>query len=540
MSAVPTPAVATGSTRATGGRRWLALGAIALAVSLVIMDATIANVALPVVIEDIHLTATEAQWMNAIYALVFAGLILTSGRLGDLYGRRRLLLLGLALFGVASLFAGSADSGTALIAARFAQGLGAAAIFPSTLSTINAMFTGRDRGIAFAVYGAMIGGMAALGPLVGGWLATDVSWRWAFWLNLPFVVVAGVGTLLLVPETRDVLARRGLDPVGVALASVGMAAVVFGLIESSTYGWVRQDDGALSPVIVTLVAGALLIGVFVLVEQARARAGRVVLVDLGLFRLRTLRYGAIAALVVALGEFGLLFALPLLLQGAMGYDALGTGWLMVALAGGTFATSGLTPRLTERLGQRTVVRAGLFLEAVAVGGLALVLPAGSAVIAGLLFVYGTGVGLATAQLTSVMLSEVPIAQSGEASGLQSTVRQLGSALGVALLGGLLIGNLGSGLADSLSGTSMPAAQQAQVVRVVKQSAGAAIPALEHQPGLAAAAAPAREAMVSAAKETTGLAAGVLALGLLATLALPAERRDEEADAPEPVTADRRG
>jgi predicted MFS family arabinose efflux permease len=279
--------------------------------------------------------------------------------------------------------------------------------------------------------------------------------------------------------------------------------------------------------------------VFVAVERWRADSGRVVLVDLGLFRLKTLRYGAIAALVVALGEFGLLFALPLLLQGAMGFDALGTGWLMVALAIGTFIISGATPRLTERFGQRTVVRTGLFLEAVAVGGLALVLPAGGWVIAGLLFVYGTGVGLATAQLTSVMLSDVPVAQSGEASGLQSTVRQLGSALGVALLGGLLIGNLGTGFASALAETHVPAAQQAKVVQIVKQSAGAAIPALEHDPQTAAVAPLAKSAMISAAKETTGLASGVLLIGLIATLALPGERRDEEAAEAEPATAARR-
>jgi MFS family permease len=367
--------------------------------------------------------------------------------------------------------------------------------------------------------------MAALGPLVGGWLATDVTWRWAFWLNVPFVVIAGVGALVHVPETRDASARRGLDMTGVVLASVGMAAIVFGLIESSTYGWIRQEDGSPSPVVVTLAAGLLLMIVFVVVEQRRARAGQVVLVDLDLFRLPTLRYGAIAALVVALGEFGLLFALPLLLQGAMGYDALGTGWLMVALAAGTFFISGLTPRLTERLGQRAVVRIGLLLEAVAVGGIALTLPTGGSVIAALLFLYGTGVGLATAQLTSVMLTEVPVAQSGEASGLQSMVRQLGSALGVALLGGLLIGNLGTRLADSLSTTSMPPAQQQQVVHVVKQSAGAAIPGLEQQPALAAAAQLAKDAMITTAKQTTGLASGVLVLGLLATLALPPDRRN---------------
>lgn len=161
-------------------RRWWAMAAIALGVSLVIMDATIVNVALPVVIKDLGLNATEAQWMNAVYALVFAALMLTSGRLADLYGRKLLFVCGMVTFGVGSLLAGSALGPIMLILARLVQGVGAAAILPSTLSTINAMFSGRERGIAFALYGSTIGGMAAVGPLVGGWLATDVSWRWAF------------------------------------------------------------------------------------------------------------------------------------------------------------------------------------------------------------------------------------------------------------------------------------------------------------------------------------------------------------------------
>ena len=519
-----TPPGAATEAKAAHPRRWMALAFLALAVALVIMDATIANVALPVVIKDIGLSATQAQWMNAVYALVFAGLILTAGRLGDLFGRRLLFVSGLVIFGAASLAAGAADNGTMLIAARFVQGLGAALVFPTTLSTINALFHGKDRNVAFAVYGATIGGMAAVGPLVGGWLATDVTWRWAFWLNLPFVVIALVGALVAVPETRDTSLVRGVDLPGVALASVGMAAIVFGLIESSQYGWIRQPDGSLSPVVVSLVTGLALVTLFTVVERRRERADRIVLVHLGLFSLRSLRYGSLAALIVSLGEFGMLFTLPLVLQGAMGYDALGTGWLILALAGGTFLISGLTSRLTARIGERAVVRIGLLLEVVAVAGIALALPRGGGVLAVLLFVYGAGVGLATAQLTNVMLSEVPVAYSGEGSGLQSTARQLGSALGVALLGGLLIGSLGTGFASALEQRGVPEPARASVVAVVHDSAGAAIPSLGKDPNTAGVLPLAQDAMVSAAKKATGVAAGVLALGLLATFALPGDRR----------------
>ncbi len=350
--------------------RWWALAAVALGVSLIIMDATVVNVALPVIIEDLGLSATEAEWMNAIYSLLFAALLLTVGRVGDLYGRRRIFAVGMAVFVLASIAAGAAGSAAVLIGARLVQGVGAAMILPATLSTLNAVFVGRERAIAFAVWGSTIGGMAAVGPLVGGWLTTDVSWRWAFWLSVPvgLAVLAGIATV--VPETRDETAGRGLDWGGVVLSSVGMGAIVFALIESRTYGWWRQDSGAISPVPVALAGGVALMVAFVALQRARRRAGRVVLVDLRLLGIRSFRYGSIAALIVALGEFGLIFTLPLLLQNALGYSALGTGWLIVSLAVGTFLVSGATPELTAALGGRTVVRIGLALEAVAVGGLA--------------------------------------------------------------------------------------------------------------------------------------------------------------------------
>lgn len=503
-------------------RQWLAMGTLSLGVSLVIMDATIVNVALPVVIEDLGLDASGAQWMNAIYSLVFASLMLTVGRLGDLHGRRRLYAIGLAVFMAASLVAGAATGPAMLIGARLVQGLGAAMVLPSTLSTLNAMFHGRARGIAFAIWGSTIGGMAAVGPLVGGWLATDVSWRWAFWLNIPFGLLALVGIARTLEETRDTALARGSDVPGVLLSSLGLAGVVFGLIEGEYYGWWTTASGGLSPVPVALGGGLVLVGTFVAVERRRVRTGKVALVDLGLLRLRSFRYGVVAALIVALGEFGLLFTLPLLLQGALGYSALGTGWLLVWLALGTFLVSAATPRLAAQLGQTTVVRVGLALEAVAIGGLALTMSTSvaGAVVAAWLFLYGVGVGMATAQLTSVILVDVPVAESGQASGFQTTVRQLGSALGVALLGGLLIGTMTSQTTDRLAASGLPADVQAQVVALVHETAGAGIPLLAANPATAAAAAAAQAALVQASRVTTGIAAGVVLLGLAATFALP--------------------
>lgn len=225
--------------------RWWALATVALGVSLIIMDATVVNVALPVVISDLGLTSTQAEWMNSIYSLMFAVLLLTLGRVGDLYGRRRLFAAGMVVFAVSSVFAGAAQSGTMLVGARLVQGVGAAMILPGTLATVNALFVGKERAIAFAVWGSTIGGMAAVGPLVGGWLTTNVSWRWAFWLNIPISLLVLVGIFRAVPETRDPTTRPGLDVVGVLLSVLGLGGIVFALIEGREYGWWLQDSGAL-------------------------------------------------------------------------------------------------------------------------------------------------------------------------------------------------------------------------------------------------------------------------------------------------------
>ncbi len=499
--------------------RWWAMAAIALGTSLIIMDATIANVALPVVIEDLGMSATEAQWVSAVYALVFASLMLTSGRLGDLFGRKLMFVAGMVVFMASSLVVGGATAPMMLLAGRLAQGVGAAMVLPATVSTINAMFIGKDRSIAFAIYGSAIGGMAAVGPLLGGWLATDVSWRWAFWLNIPFGLITLYLAVRYMVETRDPKLHRGVDLLGTALATVGLAAIVFGLVESSQYGWIRQDDGTISPVIIALIAGVVLMVAWVFVEHNRGRRGLVTQSHLGLWRITNFRNGALASMVISLGEFGMLFTLPLVLQGAMGYSALGTGWLVLVLAVGTFLMSAAVPQLTSRIGARRVVQIGVLVEAVAVAGLALALP-GSAWSLGIcLFVYGLGVGMATAQVTNVSLAEVPVGLSGEASGMLTTLRQIGSALGVALLGGLLITSLSQGTDTRLEAAGIPETVRAPLVQVVHESIGAAIPSLKADPRTAKAGDLAAEALVEAARLSTGVASGILLLGFLSTLAL---------------------
>ena len=236
-------------------KRWVGLVFISLGVALIIVDSTIVNVAIPSIINDIGITSTQAQWVQEIYTLVFAALLLVGGRLADQYGRRRLFLLGTVIFAGASVLAALAGDGTQLIAARAVQGLGGALMLPTSLSLLNANFRGRDRGVAFGIWGATIGGTAALGPLLGGWLTTSYSWRWAFGINIPLGLLVIVGLLLLVPESKDPSGQRGADWLGAVLSAVGFGGIVFGLIEGRTYGWLATTKLVLAVVGVASACG---------------------------------------------------------------------------------------------------------------------------------------------------------------------------------------------------------------------------------------------------------------------------------------------
>lgn len=512
---------------ATGRRRWLGMVVISLGVSLIVVDATIVNVMLPRIVTDLRLTTTGAEWVNSIYALVFAALLIPFGRAGDAYGRKRLFLAGTVVFVLASVAAASAGGGGALIGSRLAQGVGAAMILPATLSTVNATFHGRDRAVAFGIWGSLIGGMAALGPLFGGWLATSYGWRWAFGVNLPIGLAIVVGGLLLMPETRDAHADRRIDVPGTLLSAFGLAAIVFALIEGQRYGWWTLTrpfswPTGLSPVPIAFAAGAFAIALLLLVEKTRARAGRPVVLDLELFRIPDFRRGNAAASLISVGELGLLFALPLFLQNVHGNSPLQVSVAILPLAVGTFLTGGFAARLSRRIGPARMLQFGMALEVVAVLLIGVTTHADTTGfdLAPWMFVYGIGLGMTSAQLTRIVLRDVPPARAGLASGTQSTARQVGSALGIALIGAVFATSLSHAMSYRV-----PGGQGAAYASELRESAGTFAQRLRHTDPEASRAAD--ESLAIATQRAAYVTAGLLFVGLLLTLRLGGSRDPQE-------------
>ncbi|MEW2352697.1 MFS transporter [Spirillospora sp. NPDC029432] len=529
-------------------RRRLGLVVISLGVSLIVVDATIVGVLLPRIVAGLGMTTSDAEWVTSVYSLVFAALLIPFGRAGDLFGRRRLFVLGTAVFTLASVVAAAAGDGSALIGARALQGVGAAMVLPAALSTVNAMFTGRERAAAFGTYGAMIAGMAGLGPLIGGAIASAADWRWAFGVNLPLGLALIAGALALMPETRPERpgtggrrALREIDWAGGVLAALGFGALVCGLIEGQTYGWwtatrvfhtgpFSWPEGALSPVPVVIGLGAVLLAALVVVERARAAAGRPVMLDLALFRIPNFRHGNLASALVNVGELGLVFVLPLFLLGVHGTAPLQISVAILPMAAGAFLTGAVAHRLARRQGPVRVVRIGMVLEVAAVLALALTVSATTTGfgLAPWMFVYGVGLGLTSAQLTGVALADVPRELSGQASGTQSTARQIGAALGIALIGTIFATGLGRTMTDRLEGTELPPEQRAAVAHELRESAGTYARELHADADRAAIARAADESLAAATRNAALATGAILALGLAVSLRLrpgPSPRRD---------------
>ncbi len=538
--------------------RWIGLVFISMAISLVIIDGTIVNTIFPSVIRDLHLTSTEVQWVQESYVLVFASLLLVWGTIGDRIGRRRLLVIGILIFIAASVWAGFSTDAGSMILARIVQGVGGAMVLPTTLSLVNATFHGKERGIAFAIWGSTIGGMVAVGPVLGGWLATDFSWRWAFNVNVPLGIIIVIGLLIFATESKSTLNQGKIDFVGAGISVIMFATLVFGLIEGRTYGWweinsanqfaigsFKWPTSGISVIPVSLAIFAIATVLFVIWERKRAADNKSVILDLDLFHIGSFRNGSIAAGIISMGEFGLLFAIPLWLQNVQGLSAVSSGLVLLWLAGGAFLASGVGGALSGKLSPVNAVRIGVFLELIAVSGIAFIASTegGWEAIAPFLAVYGVGVGLATAQLTGVIMTDVPMTKAGQASGSQSTVRQIGSALGIAVLGTVLFTatqvSIETRIVElkSLSVLDAPTRQvlAEQISKPVADSAGAAIPAIPQfltSQGLPQAVA--EEVTVAAADgftdgmKATGWAAAIfLLLGLASTFNLGGKTKREK-------------
>ena len=522
--------------------RWIGLLFISLAISLVIIDGTIVNTIFPEIIKDLGLSSTEVQWVQESYVLVFASTLLIWGSLADRLGRRRVLVIGIVIFIASSVWAGSADTASSLILSRVVQGFGGAMVLPTTLSLVNATFQGKERGIAFAVWGSTIGGMVAVGPVLGGWLATDFTWRWAFLINVPLGIMIIVGLLLFAMESKSPGERKAIDWVGGLLSVLLFGPLVFGLIEGRVYGWweanpenvfsigsFRWAESGISVVPVALGLALVAGIVFVWWETMRARKNQGVLLDLNLFKIASFRNGSVAALIISMGEFGLIFAIPLWLQNVVGMTPIGAGLVLLWLAGGAFAASGIGGALSGKLPPARAVQLGVLLEIVGIVGFGLVASTdtGWQAIAPFLFLYGVGVGLATAQLTGVIMVDVPMDKTGQGSGSQSTVRQIGSALGIAVIGTMLFTGTESSLQNRLDDVGVSTANQTVIVDTVVESAGAVIPrlsAIVAATGVETATADAiqeasGEAFTDGAQLAAYAAAGFLVLGFFSTFRL---------------------
>ncbi|WNI15428.1 MFS transporter [Actinacidiphila sp. ITFR-21] len=436
-------------------RKWLPLLAISLGAFILLVDVTIVNVALPRMADDLHASFASLQWVIDIYALALAALLMVTGSLADLFGHRRLYALGLTVFALASLACALSPNAAALITARAVQGVGGAAMFATSAALVSATYQGRDRGVAFGVWGAVNGAAAALGPIAGGLLTEGFGWQAIFLVNLPIAVVAVVLTLKVLPAGAPAGSTGArLDLPGAATFTLAAAALTYALIRGGEHGW----GDALT--VAAFVVSALAVLGFVAVERRGAHP----MLDLALLRRPSFAGLLTGALIYQLAAFSGLVFISLWLQNVLGLSPVRGGLALMPLAGTAFVVAALAGRHTHRFAPRVPIGGGLLL--IAAGSLLLwaTVDSGSgqsSLFAGLA-VIGVGVGLTTPVLVSAAIDAVPPHQAGMAGAAVNTFRQLGMTLGIALFGAVFTARL---RAVSTHGGSQHAAYAAGVDRI---------------------------------------------------------------------------
>jgi EmrB/QacA subfamily drug resistance transporter len=430
-------------------RRWLVLATVSAAVVVVALDTTILNVAIPTITRDLHTDLASMQWVITGYSLTLGSLLIIGGRLGDLFGTRRTFIAGTLVFAAGSLLASTATSVWMLVLGEsVVEGIGAALLMPATLATISMAFTDRERAKAFAVWGGAAGASAALGPVVGGWLTTDFSWRWGFLINLVVAPVAALAARTLLPGLTRQDRRPRLDVSGAAVAAIGLVLLVFAITEGTGYGWLTAQrsviiagvvvwpaSAPLSPVPVAFAAAAIAFAWFVAIEHRKQRSAGAPLLELDHFRLPSFRFGLAAAAAVVMAQSGALFVLAVFLQTTRHLSAVQTGvWLLpVGLAVVVGAQVG--GQLANGIGATIVVRLGIVVELTGVAATAAALRPDISLVtlAPTLAVFGLGAGLANSQLTNIILADVPGDRASSASGAATTNNAIAAALGIAIV-----------------------------------------------------------------------------------------------------------
>jgi EmrB/QacA subfamily drug resistance transporter len=439
---------------------WLVLVVLTTGFFMILLDTTIVNVAIPAMSANLNTTFDQILWVLNAYILVYAVLLITAGRLGDLFGQRALFAIGLFVFTLASALCGLSQNVGELIAARIVQGVGGALLTPQTLSIITSLFPPERRGAAFGVWGAAAGLATVTGPTLGGALITYIDWRWIFFINVPIGIAALIATFLIIPDLRPGRSH-GLDVVGVLLATAGLFAIVFSLIEGQRYSWGEFANGVTIPEIIA--AGVVLILVFVIWERYQAEP----LVPLSLFAERNFAVANWIAAAISFGLLGLILPITIYLQSVRGFSALAAGLTLAPMSLTSMVFAPFAGRLADRIGGKYILTTGISLFAIGFGTFAFVAGPDSTWLTFLLpaIIAGAGMGMTFAPMTTVAMRNISPRASGAASGVLNTTRQLGAAIGSAVMGALLQNHLATTLHDQAvsHAASLPIAFRAQFV-----------------------------------------------------------------------------
>jgi EmrB/QacA subfamily drug resistance transporter len=504
-------------------RRWWILGVLCASLLVIVLDNTILNVAIPTIVRDLDATNSQLQWMVDSYTLVFAGLLLTAGSLGDRFGRRGALQFGLVVFGIGSLasaFAGSADQ---LIATRAFMGIGGAFIMPATLSIITNLFPPQERGKAIGVWAGTAGLAGVLGPTTGGFLLEHFYWGSVFLVNIPIVVGGVLAGLFLIPTSKDPSAPR-LDPIGALLSILGLVSLLYGIIEAPQRGWTD------STILVTFTVGIVLLAAFFVWENHSDHP----MLDVKFFKNPRFTAASSGITLIFFAMFGMTFIITQYFQFVLGYSPLATGVRFLPWAAVIMIGSPLSARLVDRWGTKIVVTVGLGLATLGLLALS-TLTVDSHYWPDVLWrmmLMAAGMSLTMAPATESIMSSLPLGKAGVGSAVNDTTRQVGGAMGVAIIGSVLSSIYASKLGDFLAGTPI----KGQTATGIKESLGAALGVAQNlaktAPDLAASLAhAANTAFVDGMQIGIFVAAGATLVGaVIAFLWLPARARREDVEA----------